>query len=797
MSKRLKKWVTASFALTVGLSALLPGVQAFADNPDESAGGAGEGLHLDAEVLSNEKVSVIVELDEQSVLQAKHEGKSQSEAVLRQERERIFKELEQLGTVADVKYEYDQVFSGFSLELPQNEIGQLLSIDGVKAVYPNEEYEVSDANLIDFGEHLPEMMETAPYIESHEAWDAGYTGEGVTVAVIDTGVDYTHPDLSHAFGDYLGWDFVDNDPDPQETLIEDVVDPEDATNHGTHVAGTIAANGDLVGVAPDATLLAYRVLGPGGRGSTDHVIAAIERAVEDGADIMNLSLGASLNNPDYPTSLALDTAMAEGVVAVTSNGNDGPNDWTVGSPGTSREAISVGATQLPYNVFDASLDTPSGYDYPSTGVMGFPTESALTSLDGETFEFVHAGLGSVAEFNSVDVAGKIALISRGELPFVEKAINAANAGAVGAIIYNNVPGDQPEIPGMAVPTLMVSLEDGQTLLSELETGNNTLEVSIEFSHLVNETIADFSSRGPVMDNWMVKPDVVAPGVNIVSTVPGGYYASMQGTSMSAPHVAGAAALILEAHPDWSVEFVKASLMNTAERLTDPDGNVYPHNAQGAGSVRVLQAIEAETLILPGSHSFGIFEKSNGKEVRRQGFDIHNLTDNRKKHSIEFTGNPGVRVNSSNNLNVQPGRTQTLNFNVQVDASNLDASYNEGTFVISDGTKSYEMPTMLFIQEPEFPLLNSVQFGLSGNLLIGLANLTTDVDEFALRVRNADTGELVTVTAVESNVPRGEHFFLWDMTIDGEPLPAGRYALNPTAKLGDRETELPGGVLTLQ
>ena len=162
MSKRLKKWVTASFALTVGLSALLPGVQAFADKPDESAGGAGEGLHLDAEVLTNEKVSVIVELDEQSVLQAKHEGKSQSEAVLKQERERIFKELEQLGTVADVTFEYDQVFSGFSIELPKNEIGRLLSINGVKAVYPNEEYEVSDANLIDFGERLPEMMETAP-----------------------------------------------------------------------------------------------------------------------------------------------------------------------------------------------------------------------------------------------------------------------------------------------------------------------------------------------------------------------------------------------------------------------------------------------------------------------------------------------------------------------------------------------------------------------------------------------------------------------------------------------------------
>ena len=102
------------------------------------------------------------------------------------------------------------------------------------------------------------------------------------------------------------------------------------------MAGTIAANGQIKGVAKDATLLAYRVLGPGGSGTTENVLAGIDRAVTDGADVMNLSLGNSVNNPDYATSIALDWAMSEGVVAVTSNGNSGPNSWTVGSPGTSR-----------------------------------------------------------------------------------------------------------------------------------------------------------------------------------------------------------------------------------------------------------------------------------------------------------------------------------------------------------------------------------------------------------------------------------------------------------------------------
>nr|WP_315613865.1 S8 family serine peptidase [Alkalihalobacillus sp. MEB130] len=760
-------------------------------------------LYLEVDERSSDIVTVIVELEEESIVEAKHKGKSQSKQNLAAERSNVIAQLEKVATV-EVNQEYDYVFSGFSVEIAENEVSALLAVDGIKAVYPNETYKVSseDAVLIDPEMFSPAMMDSAPFIQSDEAWEAGFTGEGVKVAIIDTGVDYTHPDLAENFGDYKGWDFVDNNDDPQETPVGD---PRGgSTNHGTHVAGTVAANGGIKGVAPDATLLAYRVLGPGGSGTTENVIAGIERAVQDGADIMNLSLGNTQNNPDFATSIALDWAMAEGVVAVTSNGNSGPNNWTVGSPGTSREAISVGATQLPYDLYSADIFTSEGVEYPSSAIMGFPSLDELLALNEGEFEFVDVGLaGTDADFEGKDLEGKIALMKRGDYAFVDKATNAKARGAIGAIIYNNVAGVQPEVPGTAIPMIMTTLADGEKLLAELEAGINTVSFDIEFVKEVGETMANFSSRGPVMNTWMIKPDVSAPGVAIVSTVPTHNpanphgYASLQGTSMSAPHVAGAAALILEAHPDWSVEFVKAALMNTAENLYDANDNLYPHNSQGAGSIRVLDAINAEVLVTPGSHSFGIFSKEGEKEVQRQSFKVHNLSDERKRYSLEFTGHEGIKIQTSNNLQVQPGRTQDINFGVQVDASNLAPGYYEGTFLLSDGTQTIEVPTILFVQEPDYPMLSALSLGISGSNLVGTVNVPGGAEVFNLRIRNADTGVLLDQPASATNVAPGMHSFSWDMTINGQPLSPGRYQINAYAKTGINEFELPGGVLTIQ
>lgn len=171
-------------------------------------------------------------------------------------------------------------------------------------------------------------------------------------------------------------------------------------------------------------MLAYRVLGPQG-GTTQDVVAGIERAVLDGANIMNLSLGNTLNSPDWATSIALDWAMAEGV------------------------------------------------DYPTSKIMGFPNDNALLNIDGKEYEFVYVGLGRPVDFIGKNVQGKVALIIRGEIPFVDKVTNAKNNGVVAAIIFNNVAGEIPfYIPGMDLPTIKLDNVDGQKKLAQLQAGYN-------------------------------------------------------------------------------------------------------------------------------------------------------------------------------------------------------------------------------------------------------------------------------------------------------------------------------------
>ncbi|WP_192472021.1 S8 family serine peptidase [Mesobacillus jeotgali] len=731
----------------------------------------------DIELSSSRPTSVIVELKAESIVEAKHKGKKQTKASLKSERGKVIGALKNSVKDAEVKREYDYVFSGFSAKLPANEIIKLLALPGVKAVYPNVHYtaDVISAEEISAEEFSPNMMNSAPFIGSNDAWDAGFTGEGVTVAVIDTGVDYTHPDLAHAFGDYKGYDFVDDDNDPQEGATQ---------YHGTHVSGTVAANGAIKGVAPDANLLGYRVLGPDG-GSTEDVVAGIELAVQDGADVMNLSLGNSLNNPDWATSIALDWAMAEGVVAVTSNGNAGPNNWTVGSPGTSRDAISVGATQLPYNEYTAALSTSEGVEYPTAKVMGFPSDAELLALNGEEYEFVYVGLGAESDFEGKDLEGKIALISRGGFAFVDKAENAKNAGAVGAIIFNNVAGEHADVPGMAIPTIKTELSDGQKLLAELEEGNNKVSFNIEFSNWVDETMADFSSRGPVTLSWMIKPDVSAPGVNIVSTFPGNGYAALQGTSMSSPHVAGAAALLLQKNPQWGTDDVKAALMNTAVDVIDPaTGEAYAHNSQGAGSIRIVDALNTETLVAPGSHSFGKFVKDSGKQVEKNSFEIKNLSSESKTYSfdVQFAGNPdGIKVMTSKNLKVNAGKSQQVNFNVQVDTSKLEPGYYEGTIEIYDGEVTIDVPTILFVGEPDYPRVTGAFMDKAeGGYYVG-AYLPggAEVLEYNLFVLTPDgkIGGYVDTLGTFTNAPTPYHEFLWDGTVQGGiDLPNGDWVL---------------------
>src|SRR5699024_2793151 len=233
----------------------------------------------------------------------------------------------------DNAHHYTFTFNGMALEVPENKKAALLDVPGVKNVYPDTEVRI-------------ELDNSVPFIGAPEVWEmhdqdgSDITGEGMTVAVIDTGVDYTHPDLGEGFGTdekvIGGYDFVHNDNDPM-----------DDNGHGTHVAGIIAANGQLKGVAPDASIMAYKVVDEKGYGQVSDIIAAVDAAADtenpNRADVINMSLGLP-EDESVPLALAAENAVESGVVVVVSAGNNGPDYQTVTSPGGADGVLTVGAS---------------------------------------------------------------------------------------------------------------------------------------------------------------------------------------------------------------------------------------------------------------------------------------------------------------------------------------------------------------------------------------------------------------------------------------------------------------------
>lgn len=210
------------------------------------------------------------------------------------------------------------------------------------------------------------------------------------------------------------------------------------------------------------------------------------------------------------------------------------------------------------------------------------------------------------------------------------------------IVYNNYAGEiEANVPGMSVPTMKLSLEDGETLVKNIQKGDTKATFELTVSKALGEQVADFSSRGPVMDTWMIKPDISAPGVNIVSTIPthdsdNPYgYGSKQGTSMASPHIAGAVAVIKQAKPKWSVEQIKSAIMNTAVTLKDGDGKVYPHNTQGAGSARIINTLKADSIVSPGSYSYGTFLKEKGKETKKKPLQLKTNPPSESRTSLSI------------------------------------------------------------------------------------------------------------------------------------------------------------------
>lgn len=384
----------------------------------------------------------------------------------------------------EINQSFYKIFAGASVTVPRTMLGHIQHLDYVKKVHFDREVEA-------------DLTESVPLIRADQVHTQfGVRGEGVVVGIIDTGIDYTHPALGGGLGVGFkvigGYDLVNGDEDPMD---------DSSVSHGTHVAGIVAANGNgVLGVAPAATLMAFKVLGSNGQGRESWVIAGIERAVDpnddgdfsDKVDIVNMSLGSRGGSSDDAQSQAVDNAVALGVTFCISAGNR-EEYLSVGSPGTARRAITVGASDK------------------------------------------------------------------------------------------------------------------------------------------SDKMANFSSKGPAFGSFAVKPEVVAPGVNILSTAIGSGTRQLTGTSMSTPHVTGVCALLKNLHPDWSPEQLKAALVTSAFDLGEEA------LVQGAGRIDALDAARLTTLVLPSQLNFGFNDGRQSVWQKSDTLHIQNLSNTTQSYSISLSG----------------------------------------------------------------------------------------------------------------------------------------------------------------
>ncbi|NWJ42669.1 S8 family serine peptidase [Marine Group I thaumarchaeote] len=461
---------------------------------------------------------------------------------------------------------------------------------------------------------------SGPFIGTSIPYQSGFDGSGIVVSIIDTGIDFNHPDLE---GKIIGgYDFVDNDEMP-----------EDTNGHGTQVAGIIAANGNLKGIAPNSKILMYKVSEDGESVPSHLIIKAIEKSIEDGADIINISLG--INQTNTKIDQAVNKAVKNNIFVVTAAGNFGPELNTIGSPGINPNAITVGAT---FNNVTNSL--VSTFEIEGKTFNVFPMVGTQSLAEPITSQIIFGKYGRVHDLLENNFEGSILLIERGSdieneiVYFSDKEKNAADVGAKAIVVYNNEPGiffgeliheyvDEGYNP--TIPALSLSREDGLVIKEILQ--SDTKGVLDVFYH--PDFVAYFSSRGPVSP-FYIKPDIVAPGAFINTTDTNGNYKISSGTSFAAPHVAGTAALILQKNPQLSPQELKSILMTTSEIVYDQFDDRFPIEVSGNGRIDASKAINAELIIMPPNL---IFDLSSANQIQTKNLKIKGIGD--ESLSIRF------------------------------------------------------------------------------------------------------------------------------------------------------------------
>ena len=562
------------------------------------------------------------------------------------------------GSSAQVEREYDKAVQGFALSAPAGSLDAIRAVSGVKAAFLDRETHVEDADDQVAGEGATNSSRISTQDPANlsaqlmmHADQITQKGDGKVVAVIDTGVDMTHPAFTGALGGtpalsadkvasltpQLGngktggyvsekfpfaYDYADNDPDASPT--------GEAGSHGTHVAGITAGNaGEIVGIAPDAQIIVAKVARSSNGGIPDSaLLAALDDMVVLRPDVVNLSLGQTGGMDNEADSMYATVFKSLQNAGVTVNAAAG-NEYTAGYgnlsgknlPYVSDPDSSVLCEPASYSsvVSVASVDNSLAHSAFTVGDRNIAYQRAggadgqkmpdLSDLTGGPFEYVDGGIGSPEDGQALKakypegLAGKIVLVKRGSLTFQDKFNNIAGSKPAGFIVYNNVPGDSLVVMSLAtdgVPAAFISQADGEAMLAA-----DDHHLSVAPGKVVppssKYSMSAFSSWG-VTPDLRLKPEVSAPGGNIYSAVPGGTYEFMSGTSMATPQMAGVSAVVLERVQNdplfasisarEKIDVVQNLIMGTATPVVDPlqdTGVFYSPRKQGSGLTNVLAA----------------------------------------------------------------------------------------------------------------------------------------------------------------------------------------------------------------